>query len=233
MTSRREFLQTGMSVSAWPFAVHGLLSSGVASARIPGNCVALRKAVFDDRYVEGRAFANAVEAFGAPVSALDEGDITALWSDELDRLWRKTPASIAGFTQYGPLFALERLANGRGMRVVLRVEHEVRADGTLAHLVSGPPETIAMARHLSRQGVDWPVLVAALLTHCRFDGSAPLEQTIVTPAATPALTRMSGAGSPASVPESLIHYYTPQAIQQGRGVAWDGPLFSWLIAPRA
>jgi hypothetical protein len=31
--------------------------------------------------------------------------------------------------------------------------------------------------------------------------------------------------------ESFIHYYTPQAVQQGYGPAIDGPLYSWVIAP--
>lgn len=232
MTNRREFLQTGVSVPAWPLALSGLISSG-ASARIAKDRLAVHKAVFDDRYAEGRMFADAMAGFGVPVFALDNGDITKLWTDELDRLWRKTPAAVAGSTQYGPMFALERLANGRGMRVALRVEHQVRPDGTLAHVMEGPSETMAMAAHLEGRGIEWPAIIAVLLTHCRVGGSAPVERTIATQAARPVLTSASRPSGSASASESVIHYYTPHAIQQGRAVPWDGPLFSWLIAPRA
>jgi len=31
---------------------------------------------------------------------------------------------------------------------------------------------------------------------------------------------------------SIIHYYTPLAVAQGHGSALDGPLYSWVVAPR-
>lgn len=40
-------------------------------------------------------------------------------------------------------------------------------------------------------------------------------------------------GVPGAEQPSFIHYYTPLAMQQGYGVAVDGPLYSWVIAPRA
>jgi hypothetical protein len=33
--------------------------------------------------------------------------------------------------------------------------------------------------------------------------------------------------------DSVIHYYRQFAIQEGRGIPWDGPLFSWVLAPGA
>jgi hypothetical protein len=38
---------------------------------------------------------------------------------------------------------------------------------------------------------------------------------------------------PAGTESPLIHYYTPQAEQQGYGPALNGPLYSWVVAPRA
>jgi hypothetical protein len=38
---------------------------------------------------------------------------------------------------------------------------------------------------------------------------------------------------PAGTESPLIHYYTPQAEQQGYGPALKGPLYSWVVAPRA
>lgn len=225
MTNRRQFLQTGMSMPAWPLAINGWLASNGASARIAHDRVPLHKAVFDARYAQGHAFANAMAGFGVPAFGLEHGDITELF-EEVDPLWRRTRAALAGTTQYGPLFVLERLAHERGLHVALRVEHVARDDGTLAHVMAGPAETLETAASLEPQSPDWPVLMAALLCHCRADGAFLSERTIVTRAAKPIAAERAGA------PETVIHYYTPHSSREGRGVPWDGPLYSWLIAPR-
>ena len=31
---------------------------------------------------------------------------------------------------------------------------------------------------------------------------------------------------------SIIHYYTPLVVAQGQGASLDGPLYSWVVAPR-
>jgi hypothetical protein len=233
MTNRREFLQTGVSVSALPLAIGGLPSSMAADVRREPEPLSPHKAIFDDRYAEGRAFAAAIGRFGVPARALTNGDITDLWYDELDLVWRTQRVAVAGLTQFGPMFALERLGNDRGMRVVLRVEHQLRADGTLAHVMTGAAETLAAAEQLQRRGVDWPTMIAATLAHCRADRAAPAECTIVMPAAKPELTPPPAAAASSSAPETVIHYYTTAAIQEGRGIPWDGALFSWVIAPVA
>ena len=230
MTNRREFMQTGVTVTALPPAINALLS-GAASAGAQGNGVQLHKAVFDDRYAEGRAFASSIGRLGVPLHALDNGDVTNLWYGELDPLWRRRPAAIAGLTQFGPLFVLERMAAERRMRVALRIEHRVRRDGTIAHAMTGAPETLALAERLRAEGVGWPVLVAALLTHCRTDCPAPVEHTVVQQAKAPVLTAPAAERDAAGQRHSVVHYYTPSAVQQGRDVPWDGPLYSWVIAP--
>jgi hypothetical protein len=237
MTNRREFLQTGASLSALPLAVNGLLSPGAASAafspRVEGGSAVLHKAVVDDRYAEGRRVAEAMGAYGVVVRALEDGDVTSFWYEELDLLWRVRPAAIAGTTQFGPMFALEQLGNERGMHVVLRIEHSPREDGGLAHVMTGTPETLAFAEGLQQQGVEWPLLTAAALAHCHADCPTPGRQTIATPGTRPAPARRSASPDSAHERESVIHYYTPYAIQLGRDVPWDGPLFSWVIAPSA
>jgi hypothetical protein len=173
--NRRQFLQTGVSVAALPLAFDALTSGDAfASSRAPG--VMLHKAAFDDRYREGHRFAETMAGLGVAAQALRDGDVTALYL-ELDRLWREQPAAVGGLTQFGPMFVLERLAVEHGLRMVLRVEHEVGSGGT------------------------------------------------------PALIRTPAAGTTADAAESIIHYYQPLSIQKGLGVAWDGPLFSWVIAP--
>jgi hypothetical protein len=227
MTNRREFLQTGVSVSALPLTT-GLLSPARA-AHIEVNSTSLHKAIFDDRYAEARSFADAMGRFGVPVHALENGDVTDLWCSERDSLRRRRQAAIAGTTQFGPMFAFEQLGREHRMRVVMRVEHQARGDGTIAHVMTGPPQTLALADDLRLRGADWPVLMAALLAHCYSDGSPRVEHTMVMWGADPVLRQIPRPrGKPA--PESVIHYYTPHAIREGHGVPWDGPLFSWVIA---
>lgn len=232
MTNRREFLQTGVAVSALPLAADGLLFPESATAAVaPGarRDVALHKAIFDDRYAEGRLFAHEARRFGAPVRALANGDITEFWYEELDLLWRQAPVAIAGLTQFGPMFALERLGNERGLRIAMRIEHQPRDDGTLAHVVSAPPESVALMERAEAARADWPTLMAGLATHCRADCGAPTNRTVVAPGLKPPQVEEPRAGGP----ESVIHYYLPLAIREGRGVPWDGPLFTWVLAPKA
>ena len=172
MPNRREFLQTSAAVSA--VALNGLLARS-AHAGSGRSFVAPRRAVYDDRYPEGRRFAADLAMQGVAVQALDDGDVTRLYT-ELDAVWRRERVAVAGLTQFGPLFVIERMAADHRMRV----ERRLVADGTPTHGASGP-------------------------------------QT---------LTPGADAGA------SMIHYYTPLAIQQGHALPLDGPLYSWLVAPR-
>jgi hypothetical protein len=228
MTNRREFLQSSVSFSALPLT-SGLLPPGAYAAM--GNDMALYKTIFDDRYEEGRIFANTLSGPGVPTHALKDGDVTEVY-DELDLQWRKKPVAIAGLTQFGPMFVLEQLGNARRMRVALRVEHQVRADGMLAHVMTGPPETVLLAERLRLRGIEWPGLFAAVLCHCRADCAAPVSHTMAMPGVKPEFARRTSPppGS-TTTPESVIHYYSTAAVQEGHPVPWDGPLFSWVIVP--
>lgn len=230
MTNRREFLRTGVSVSALPLT-NGWLSPD-ALARNEGDDVPLHTVIFDDRYAEARSVAESIGRFGVSLRSLESGDVTDLWYREPDLLERSPPSAIAGITQFGPMLVFEQLGKDRRMRMALRIEHRVRSDGTIAHVMTGPRETLTLAEQLRLERADWPALMAALLTHCRTDSSAPIERTLIVPAAKPMLQATTPQSSSAR-PESVVHYYMPQAIQEGHGVPWDGPLFSWVIAPAA
>lgn len=219
-----------MSVSALPLAMNGLLSPGAAAAPPDGERIVLHGAVVDDRYAEGREFAAALAASGVPAESLRDGDVTGAYL-ALDRLWRERRAAIAGLTQFGPMLVIERLGRERGLRMTLRVEHRVRGDGALSHVLSGAPETLALAEPLRHAAADWPVLIAALAASCRAGCAASAERTIATSACKPEMRRAAGAVE-AREPETVIHYYRQFALQEGRAIPWDGPLFSWVMAPR-
>lgn len=227
MPNRRVFLQTGVVVST--IAMNGVIARS-AGALGDRPHVALGRAIYDDRYAEGRRFAAVVGAQSVATRALDAGDITRFWYEELDGLWRRKPVAVAGFTQYGPMFVVERLAAERGLHLVLQVEHRVERDGTLRHVIVGPGETVALAAQGVAAGSDWPGLMAVLA--CRASGdSSPRELgTVVTPGPAP---RLAAAVSTPLPPEpSIIHYYTPRAVEQGYGAPLDGPVYSWVAAAR-
>jgi hypothetical protein len=225
-------LQTGVSASALPLALHGLLSREAAAEPGVMAHVALATAIFDARYTESRLFAASLDGLGVRTQALRDGDVTDAYLT-FDRLWRHQPTAIAGLTQFGPMFVLEQLGRERGLRVALRVAHEVRVDGTLAHTLTGAPDTLALAETLRQQDVEWPVLIAALVAHCRGDCSAPVERTIATTGGRPSLMERPTDSGSTGESDSVIHYYRQFAIQEGRGIPWDGPLFSWVLAPGA
>jgi len=222
MPNRREFLHTGAVMSA--LAINGLRAPDVAAlGAAPGR--APRVTIYDNRYAEGRRFAAALTAAGTTAHALDCGDITRLYNERLDALWRGEPVTIAGLTQFGPMLVLEQLAGERRLRLALRVEHRATNDGRLAHVITGPRAAIESADELCSAGVDWPTVMAVLACQTVADPSRLATATLFT-------TALSSTPTAVQEVASFIHYYTPQAVQQGYGVALDGPLYSWVIAPR-
>jgi hypothetical protein len=79
--------------------------------------------VADTRFAASRAFSAEAGRSGSRIAWID-GDITNLWYDELDLLWRREPAVIAGLTAYGAFFCLERLGMDRGLRLVFKRQHQ-------------------------------------------------------------------------------------------------------------
>jgi len=166
MTSRREFLQIGVTASTLPLATQvaraaRLGGGGAAELRAP---VALYKVVYDTRFPDSVAFGARAAALGADVHPID-GDMTKLWFDDIYHRWRQSPVAIAGLTAHGPLFCFERLAWDQGLRVVFRAEHLRDAGGALANAVSGPASMLGLARDaLGRR--DWAVAMADVVTQC-------------------------------------------------------------------
>ncbi len=125
MLTRRDLLQASAAISVLPWAAQA--ATGPA-ARAPS----FHTVLFDARFPEARRFAADAAHLRMNVRSFD-GDITNVWFHELAPVWRSIASSgravatadmaIAGLTQYGALFCLERLAWDAGMRVVYRAEH--------------------------------------------------------------------------------------------------------------
>jgi hypothetical protein len=140
MTSRRQFLQIGITATAWPIVAGATHAAGVA----PQQNAPLLDVVYDTRFGASRVFAERSAALGLRVHAI-AGDMTHLWYDELYHRWQQRPTALAGLTAHGPLFCFAELARDVGMRVVFRAEHAITADpstsdATLYAWLIAPPK---------------------------------------------------------------------------------------------
>jgi hypothetical protein len=161
MTNRREFLQIGVTATAWPFA-----SSAVrAAAQMPAaEPLALYKVIYDRRFRVSVAFAERAAALGLTLQEI-EGDMTRFWYDELYHQWKKGPAAIAGLTAHGSMFCFEQLARDQSMRVVFRAEHKFGASG-VEHSLTGPLTMLRDGLALNDRGAQWAACMADVVAHC-------------------------------------------------------------------
>jgi hypothetical protein len=182
MASRREFLQVGVAALALPISARAASKPSASALAGESAPAKLYKVIYDERHASSRAFAAEVARLGAPVHAI-KGDITDLWFRDLDARWKKQPVAIAGLTEHGALFCLERLSWDHGMRVIYRADHTYRADGYMEHEFSGSERMLREAVDLSSSGPDWSARVASLLTRCPAARAQASKLTVVTPAA--------------------------------------------------
>jgi hypothetical protein len=123
------------------------------------------KVVYDGRYPVCAAFAEWMRKRGIATRALDDGDVTNAWFNDLALRWRQSPAAIAGMTAPEALFCLEELAHDHRMRVTFRADHRLRSGDVLEHCLRGPPsmprEVMAM-----REGTAWYERMAELAVQC-------------------------------------------------------------------
>jgi hypothetical protein len=186
MTSRRRFLQIGLAASALPIA--GNVFAGATAPTVAGPTfarLALFKVLFDGELAAGRAFGEEAARRGASVYAIQKGDVTDFWFNDLDLRWRDQPVAIAGMTKHGPLFIFEQLARDRGLRVVFRAEHVAAGTDSILHRITGPEASLGAAAALPGAGGDWSSSMAGLVTQCAADCRDKVSHTLVTPAQAP------------------------------------------------
>lgn len=164
MASRREFLQMGVAALALPISSHTAVAPAASLADREPWATPLYKVVFDQRFTSSRTLAAEAKRLGVPVYGI-RGDMTDLWYHDLYARWKQGPAAIAGMTEHGAIFCLERLAWDQRMRVVFRADHRYLADGSIEHALSGPTAMLRQALGLS-QAPNWAFEMAGLLTRC-------------------------------------------------------------------
>jgi hypothetical protein len=119
--------------------------------------------VYDERYEAAVAFGAAAHRLGVPARSID-GDVTALWVDDLSLRWRAEPAVVAGITSAEALFCLEQLAWDRGRRVVVRAGHETGPDGRRTAILRGPAALLAQLEVPNVVSPEWGILFARAVT---------------------------------------------------------------------
>jgi hypothetical protein len=175
MTSRREFLQIGITASAWPLASN---VSAAARGDLSGSApLPIYKAIYDRRFAESRLFAERARGVGLDVEPID-GDMTRFWYRDLCHEWQRHPIAIAGQTAHGPMFCFEQLGRDCRMRIVFRAEHRLGDDGGLRHTLTGPVELLEQAEGATAQlKLDsWSQCMGQLVAACR-SGRAEIATT--------------------------------------------------------
>lgn len=121
------------------FVAACLASAGVVAVRAPyarsaADHSPVRLALFDTRYPAAVAFSGTFNRRGVALAPF-AGDVTAVWYEQLDPVWRREPISVAGMTTPATLFCLEQLAWDHGLRVAFRGTHDPAPGGGVAHVL--------------------------------------------------------------------------------------------------
>ncbi len=172
MASRRDFIQYSLALSAASSPLVTAWAAAASSSAEPWAAYRFARFVFDGRFPEAREAAQQV-APAAAAAVRVEGDLTALWYEDLDLEWKRAPMTLAGLTTTHGLFVLETLAADRGMRVVYRGLHTA-ASGRIVHTLAGPK---AMLDDIARRsGPFWPSLGAAITQYAASRETATVER---------------------------------------------------------
>lgn len=179
MTNRREFLQIGITATAWPLATSAARAAGAELA--DAATLPLYKVVYDQRFEASRAFAERARSLGLGLRAI-AGDMTRFWYDDLYHEWKKGPAAIAGMTAHGPMFCFEQLGSDQGLRLVFQAKHTPTSGGAVMHALTGPAAMLDESVRLDDGNPQWSRSMAEIVARCPRGRSEIAERTASTPA---------------------------------------------------
>jgi hypothetical protein len=202
--SRRRFMATGIALSA------AASLAAVASTRsAPGDPLGLKLpldlALYDTRFPAAHAFARALAIRGVNLAPFD-GDVTPVWFEQLDPVWRQYPLTVAGLTTEGALFCLEQLAWDNGMRVAYRGIHAASPGGGTDHLLEASVHRSSDVQGRISGAQPWPAQVADII--------ASIDEPV------------SAFPSDAQQRSQAVYRTRSRSDQT------PSPLVSWLIAPK-
>jgi hypothetical protein len=203
--SRRRFMSTGIAVSA----AASLAAVATESRSTPSDPLGLRLsldlALFDTRFPAAHAFARALAIRGVALAPFD-GDVTPVWFEQLDPVWRQYPLTVAGLTTEGALFCLEQLAWDNGLRVAFRGIHASSPGAGTQHVLEASVHRSQDVQGRLSAALPWPAQVADII--------ASIDEPI-------------SAFPSAPEERSRASYQTRSRSQQSAQ-----RLVSWLIAPK-
>jgi hypothetical protein len=133
MARRRDLLRFGIAASLWPLAhATAAISRGTLPepGALPIDCL-----VYDPRFAAARAIGQQATALGLDAYRID-GDVAALWYDDLHPCARQRPLMIAGVTTGSALFCLREMARDANLRLRHHLVH--RAGEDLATIAFDP-----------------------------------------------------------------------------------------------
>ena len=145
MIGRRQFLQFGPATLSGALVInwnHALAAMGSFEAHV------LARGIYDPQSSAGQEFADTLASHGMRTTSADR-EIGALWYSDLRDQLRRSPAPFAGLTDRPTLFCLEELARDVGMRVVMRIDHQIDRSGLVTHEPIGPAIVTDTVRKLS------------------------------------------------------------------------------------
>lgn len=124
MTTRRAVLKGGIATATAITAWRGGLAHGAPLDTHRPDHFVLDPGSAVSALLAGHARAASIPYFAT------SGDITSLWFEILDVLWRRRPSTVIGVTSPEAIFCLERLAWDHGMRMEYRVDQVAHGSGT-------------------------------------------------------------------------------------------------------
>jgi len=159
---RRDVMMAGSA------AVGGITMSQDVTGALAATSKRNYLLVADTRIAASRDFAVQAMPNGERIAWI-EGDITKLWYEELDTRWHDEKIAVAGLTEYGAFFCLERLAMDRGLRAAFKGSH--RRDGTqLLHDIWAPKDVVTEQALNTLSEQHWPEQVARMAIASRIGG---------------------------------------------------------------
>jgi hypothetical protein len=133
MITKRRFLAGAATAAAATAAAVASAPTSLVWAREPA--ISFDGVVFNERYGDARAFAEALGAQGTAMLPI-AGDAGTLWYGTLNKRIAAGQKRVAGMSTPTDLFILETLARETSaLRVRFVAHHDCRGSGTLTHSI--------------------------------------------------------------------------------------------------